>query len=94
MLFQQSSSAAEGSLAGYFSRDPTISAQLSTWGHENRVLSASVDADELLPLEGMERLLSINKYLRRLYDSTASRHLQSFDDATAPLMGWKSFLKS
>ncbi|WP_168355836.1 hypothetical protein [Sphingomonas gei] len=45
-----------------------------------------------LGLDAMERLLSINMDLRRLYDTTASRHLESFDKATTPLMGWKVYL--
>ena len=92
MLLYQNASAAQGGLAGYFSRDPVISLWLASVAEENGAFALSVSNGELLPLAALDRLLVINKDLRRLYDTTASRHLESFDKANVPLMGWKWYL--
>ncbi len=92
MLLYQNSSASEGSLAGYFSRDPHVSARLEAIAAENRDLALSVDGSALLPPDSVNRLLLLNRELRRLYDTTASRYLESFDQVTTPRVGWKWYL--
>jgi len=40
----------------------------------------------------LRELLEINSEVRRLFDSTAMRHVHSFDKATEPSMGWPAYL--
>ena len=93
-LFYQNGMAAEGSLYGYFGDQPRTIQWLESIAAENREIALSVDDDELVSAANRDRLLQINRELRRLYDTTASRYLESFDTAHTPLLGWTEYLNS
>jgi hypothetical protein len=92
MLLYQNGIASEGSLFGYFFDDASTLALLSRTAAENREIGLSQIDGHALALDKVERLLALNMELRRLYDSTASRHVADFDKAHTPLGGWDFYL--
>jgi hypothetical protein len=93
MLIYQNASASEGSLFGYFSGDPTILASLTQLASDNRAIASNQIDGRPLSLPDADRLLEINKNLRRLYDATASKHLTGFDAAHTPPGGWDFYFE-
>jgi hypothetical protein len=47
----------------------------------------------LLPVEDLEVLIKDNRDMRRLYDSTATSRIRSFDKAFRPILGWERYYK-
>jgi hypothetical protein len=88
-LLCQNGKAAEGTLAGYFHADPVTQSWLAAISREVRETSLRYEPHERLSPDDLERQLQINRELRRLYDTTASRYLENFDTAHTPLGGWK-----
>lgn len=75
-------------MAGAFFDQREILKLLNFLGARNHVIAASVAPGERLPSDQMGELLDINMQLRRLFDATASRYVESFDSATKPIMDW------
>jgi len=89
----QNMSAAEGCLAGYFHNDPEVLSLLSSAAMKTREIGESAPVGARISSNAMAELLDINMQLRRLYDATTVRHVESFDEATTPMMGWDWTIK-
>jgi hypothetical protein len=92
-LIYQCMSASEGSLAGYFEDNMAVSVRLREISGEVRRIALATKPGTRVSNAHLDQLLAMNKELRRLYDTTASRYIESFDSATAPLMGWRNLFE-
>ena len=90
-LLYQNSRAAEGSLAGYFWNNEQELNWLAGIATEVTQASERVGPDGLLANDDFQGQIKANRELRRLYDSTASRHVKSFDEAHTPQGGRKAW---
>lgn len=92
MLIYQNSCATEATLAGYFSDDPEMSRLLNRLCSMNAAIEGDFHRLGTLQAEQVDSLLQINREVRRIYDTTASRMMESFDQAHTPMMGWDIYL--
>ncbi|WP_156029635.1 hypothetical protein [Ancylobacter sp. FA202] len=94
-LIFQNGMASEIMARGYFAQrqDSNVVDILDKIQAETSRISSLVDANSLVSTEETARLLEMNKVLRRIYDSTAMRHVSGFDDAYRPLLGWDELYK-
>ncbi len=92
MLMYQNSCATEATLAGYFVDNPDMTRLLGRLCSMNEVIEHDFNRLGTLRLEQIDSLLYINGEVRKIYETTASRMLESFDDAHTPRMGWDFYL--
>ena len=86
---------AAGALQGYFAGadDMTTVARLQKIGEENRRIAVSATKGHFVSPDDTEILFNTNKELRRLFDQTATRHVDTFDNAYKPPFGWDEYYK-
>ena len=86
---------AAGALQGYFEGvgDMTTVARLQELEEENRRIALSAAEGQPVSPDDTEILLDMNKELRRLFDQTATRHVDTFDNAYKPPLGWDEYYK-
>lgn len=56
-----------------------------------RKIALDIKPGEFASHEQMEALFEINRTMRRVYDGTASKYVQSFDKNYTPIGGWKFY---
>ena len=85
---------AAGGLQGYFGAmgELTTVARLQALEEENRRIALSTPQGHLVSLDDATILLDINKELRRLFDQTATRYVETFDNSHKPILGWDEYL--
>jgi|GEM_PF-1167731 len=82
-------------LKGFFDSDGNAyaAADVVRLEYENREIARAAPPPHLAPPDAVERLLEINKTLRRLYDQTPARFVSSFDRDFVPVGGWDAYLE-
>ena len=75
------------------SGDMTTVARLQELEEENRRIALSAPGGQFVSPDDTEILLDMNKELRRLFDQTATRHFDTFDNAYKPPFGWDEYYK-
>ena len=93
LLYQNGFAAA--ALQGYFevSGDMTTVARLQELEEENLRIALSAPEGHFVSPDDTEILLDMNKELRRLFDQTATRYVDTFDNSYKPSLGWDEYYK-
>ena len=86
---------AAGALQGYFGGggDMAIVGRLQEMEEESRRIALSALEGHFVSPDDTEILLDMNKELRRLFDQTATRFVDTFDNIYKPSSGWHEYYK-
>ena len=86
---------AAGALQGYFEAggDMTTVARLQELEEENRRIALSAPEGHFVLPDDTEILFDMNKELRRFFDQTATRYVDTFDNTYKPSSGWDEYYK-
>lgn len=86
---------AANALRGYFEfgGDMTTVSILQELEEENRRIALSVPEGHFVSPDDTEILLNMNKELRRLFDQTATRYVDTFDNTYKPPLGWDQYYR-
>lgn len=77
------------------SGDTTTVNSLRKMEEESRRINLSAqDGNFVVSPDDAYILLDINRELRRLFDQTATRHVDTFDNVYKPTLGWDEYYKS
>ena len=74
-------------LQDWFDNDAEIVSRLKAIGEENCRIASSLPEGHFVTFDGMKVVLGMNKELRRLFDQTATRHVDTFDNCYKPPIG-------
>jgi hypothetical protein len=80
-------------MQGYFDNNYDILERLSILEAHQVELENDLSPHNIASQNKQTELLAINRELRRLYDTTASRHVKTFDEAFQPAGGWRWYLR-
>ena len=70
--------------------DMTTVARLQELEKENRRIALSAEEGHIVSPDDVEILLNMNKELRRFFDQTATRYVDTFDNFYKPPLGWEA----
>lgn len=91
LVFQNGFAAAV--LRDYFleNGERKVADELNIIERENRRIASSLTENQQVKDVDLELLLRINKELRKLFNKTATRFIDSFDNRYKPSMGWDDY---